>query len=144
MMKFIKASIDLISMRNDYAAIFMFYKSVFIPCLIGPSQVPPEKVDTYLAPVVKELNQLWEGVEAIDDKGPFTLKAILMWGIHDYPGMRTDHKTLIHKSRTQNIAILECAKHTTSHHRFAHTSQEPCKQLCEVVCETSPFAQCFA
>ena len=113
-------------MQNDYIAIFMlnFYKLTFIPCLIGPSQVPPEKVDTYLAPVVKELNQLWEGVEAIDDKGPFTLKAVLMWGIHDYPGMRPNHKTLIQKSRTAKIAILQCAKPTTSHIQFAGVSQK--------------------
>lgn len=113
-------------MQNDYIAIFMlnFYKLTFIPCLIGPSQVPPEKVDTYLAPVVKELNQLWEGVEAIDDKGPFTLKAVLMWGIHDYPGMRPNHKTLIQKSRTAKIAILQCAKPTTSHMCFARTSHK--------------------
>lgn len=47
-------------------------------------------IDVYLAPLIEELQQLWEGVGAVDVSADshntnFTLRAMLMWCIHDYP-----------------------------------------------------------
>ena len=49
-----------------------------------------ETVDVYLAPLIEELKQLWEGIDVVDASAErvnrkFTLKAILMWCIHDFP-----------------------------------------------------------
>jgi hypothetical protein len=62
--------------------------SMIIP---GPKQ--PTTLDVYLAPLLDELKDLWDGVPAYDnrpktDRLPrnFSLKAALMWSMHDYPG----------------------------------------------------------
>lgn len=64
--------------------------SLIIP---GPKKV--QCIDTYLALIVEELQTLWEGVEAFDGRADteglskkFNMKAILMWTMHDYPGMK--------------------------------------------------------
>ena len=46
--------------------------------------------DVYLAPLIEELQKLWEGIDAVDASAEnvnrkFTLKVILMWCIHDFP-----------------------------------------------------------
>jgi hypothetical protein len=56
----------------------------------GKESVTFENVDVYLAPLIEELKQLWEGIDAVDAFAEnvnrnFTLKAILMWCIHDFP-----------------------------------------------------------
>jgi hypothetical protein len=56
--------------------------------------VTTENFDVYMAPLVEELLQLWEGVLAYDvlkDIGhrEFTLRGVLMWTIHDYLGYGT-------------------------------------------------------
>lgn len=63
--------------------------SMLIP---GPKQ--PMNMDVYLAPLIEELQELWEGVPAYDGRRltgglprNFDLKAILMWTMHDYPGI---------------------------------------------------------
>ena len=56
--------------------------------LIPGSKAPGQDIDVFLQPLVDELKQLWEvGVPAYDMymKQPFMLKAMLMWGIHDFP-----------------------------------------------------------
>src|SRR5450759_1225488 len=62
--------------------------------LPGPDQIPQDKLDTYLRPLIEELLKLWTGVEAIDgsiasDIGPrqFTLRAALFCTMHDWPGL---------------------------------------------------------
>ena len=58
--------------------------SLLIP---GP-KAPGQDIDVFLQPLVEELKILWqEGVPAYDmyKKEPFTLKAIVLWGIHDFP-----------------------------------------------------------
>ena len=47
-------------------------------------------INVYLAPLIEELQKLWEGVDVVDvsddsENRNFVLKAILMWCIHDYP-----------------------------------------------------------
>jgi hypothetical protein len=66
---------------------FFLMLALLIP---GKESVTSENVDVYLAPLIEELKQLWEGIEAVDASAErvnrkFTLKAILMWCIHDFP-----------------------------------------------------------
>jgi hypothetical protein len=47
--------------------------------------------DVYLAPALEELQDLWNGVKAMDVLAPpesreFTLKAMLIWTIHYFLG----------------------------------------------------------
>ena len=57
----------------------------------GKQSVTSDVFDVYLEPLVEELLQLWEGVEAYDvikeigDRA-FRLRAMLLWTIHDFPG----------------------------------------------------------
>ena len=56
----------------------------------GKESVTSENVDVYLSPLFEELQQLWEGVDAVDASAEsvnrnFKLKAILMWCIDDFP-----------------------------------------------------------
>jgi hypothetical protein len=48
-------------------------------------------MDVYLAPLVEELQILWQRVEVEDmsklhPNRQFNVQAILMWTMHDYPG----------------------------------------------------------
>lgn len=66
---------------------FFLMLALLIP---GKESVTSENVDVYLAPLIEELQQLWEGIAAVDASAEsvnrkFTLKAILMWCIHDFP-----------------------------------------------------------
>ena len=55
----------------------------------GPKQVQAKKFDVYLKYLVRELQQLWDGVRMYDGLSDswFTLHGVLMWTIHDYPGI---------------------------------------------------------
>ena len=54
----------------------------------GPT-APSNNIDVYLAPLIGDLKDLWnEGIQVYDSfmKENFTLKAMLLWSINDYPG----------------------------------------------------------
>lgn len=56
--------------------------------LIPRPKAPGQDIDVFLQPLVEELKELWEvGVVAYDmyKRESFTLKAMVMWGIHDFP-----------------------------------------------------------
>jgi hypothetical protein len=62
-------------------------------CLLisGKQSVTSECFDVYMEPLVEELLELWSGVPAFDitkEEGlcNFTLRAMLIWTIHDFPG----------------------------------------------------------
>jgi hypothetical protein len=60
----------------------------------GKESVTSEVFDVYMEPLVEELLQLWYGIPVYDiimEQGQqcFTLCAILMWTIHDFPGYAT-------------------------------------------------------
>ena len=77
---------------------FFLMLTLIIP---GKDNMKEENIHVYLAPLVEELERLWEGVEANDglllekahesvedkhDTNPnFKLQTILMWSIHDFP-----------------------------------------------------------
>ncbi|KAL3513702.1 hypothetical protein ACH5RR_026419 [Cinchona calisaya] len=52
----------------------------------GPKS-PGKDIYVYFQPLIDELNELWEGVEACDaHKGEkFKLRAVLLWTINDFP-----------------------------------------------------------
>jgi hypothetical protein len=64
----------------------MKYEFMFL-CLIvpGPDHLGP-KLDVMLKPLIDELKELWNGVEAYDShkKKKFTLRATYLWSIHDF------------------------------------------------------------
>jgi len=66
---------------------FFIMLSLLIP---GKESVTSENIDVYLAPLIEELLELWEGVPAIDvsEEPPrqhFKLRSLLLWCIHDFP-----------------------------------------------------------
>lgn len=67
---------------------FFIMLSLLIP---GPEAVTAAHFDVYLCPLLEELRQLWmEGVMCNDaarwrGEATFTLRAILLWCIHDFP-----------------------------------------------------------
>lgn len=55
----------------------------------GPT-APSNNIDVYLEPLVEDLQELWsEGIQVYDSflKEKFTLKAMLLWTISDYPAL---------------------------------------------------------
>jgi hypothetical protein len=55
--------------------------------ILGKESVISGNLDVYLQPLIKELQVLWQGVQAFDATlwVPFTLKAMCMWSIHNFP-----------------------------------------------------------
>ncbi|RVW18016.1 hypothetical protein CK203_112664 [Vitis vinifera] len=63
-------------------------KFMMLSLLISGPRQPGKDIDVYLAPLVDDLKALWEvGVKAYDahQREFFTLKAILLWTINDFP-----------------------------------------------------------
>ena len=57
----------------------------------GPRQ-PGNDIDSYLETLIEDLKLLWEvGIEAFDayQQEFFTLKAVLLWTINDFPAYAT-------------------------------------------------------
>ena len=48
---------------------------------------PGNDIDIFLQPLIEELKQLWEGVDAFDASNgqTFKLRAVLLWTINDFP-----------------------------------------------------------
>ena len=63
-------------------------KFMMLSLLISGPRQPGKNIDVYLSPLVDDLKTLWEkGVETYDAhlREVFTLKAILLWTINDFP-----------------------------------------------------------
>jgi hypothetical protein len=63
--------------------------------LLIPRKYKVHNMDVYLAPLVEELQLLWEGVQMVDMSRSeadrqFWLRAILMWTMHDFPGFQVE------------------------------------------------------
>ncbi|KAL3681584.1 hypothetical protein R1sor_024540 [Riccia sorocarpa] len=69
-------------------------KGFLLLALIIPGPKKVKNIDIYLEPLVEELQQLWDGVDDVYDGRTerigqdrwFTLKDVLLWTMHDYPG----------------------------------------------------------
>ena len=63
-------------------------KFMLLSLLISGPRQPGNDIDVYLAPLIEDLKLLWEvGIEALDayKQEFFTLKAVLLWTISDFP-----------------------------------------------------------
>jgi hypothetical protein len=96
---------------------FFIMLSLIIP---GKESVTSDNIDVYLAPLIEELLELWEGVDATDvsameGRQRFSLKAILMWCIHDFLayGLASGQVTKGYKG------CLECDPYVTTRRSLA-------------------------
>ena len=68
-------------------------KGHLILALIVPGKYKVKNFDVYMAPLIDELQILWSGVTMYDisrarrSDRTFELKCILMWTMHDFPGL---------------------------------------------------------
>jgi hypothetical protein len=82
--------------------------------ILGPKSVKSANFDVLIAPLIEELQELWEGVRGLDILQPigkrrFLMKAILMWTIHDFPGYG-----LVFRCQHQGYkTCLPCGSRTT-------------------------------
>ncbi|XP_042409968.1 uncharacterized protein LOC121999341 [Zingiber officinale] len=63
-------------------------KYIMLTMLISGPKQPRNDIDIYLEVLVEDLQRLWEGVDGVYDayrKQFFTLKAVLLWTINDFP-----------------------------------------------------------
>jgi hypothetical protein len=63
-------------------------KFMMLTLLISGPKQPGNNIDVYLAPLIDNLKALWEGVDGVYDayrEDVFTLKAVLLWTINDFP-----------------------------------------------------------
>jgi hypothetical protein len=91
-------------------ALYMKYEYMFL-CLIVPSpDNPGPQLNVMMQPLIKELKQLWVGVEAYDyhKKQKFNLRAAYLWSIHDFLAYGIVSRWCIHGNLTCPI----CGKDT--------------------------------
>ena len=65
-------------------------ENIMLSLLIPGPSAPSNNIDVYLAPLIDDLKDLWsEGIVVYDAfmKENFTLRAILLWSISDYPAL---------------------------------------------------------
>ena len=82
---------------------FFMMLTLLIP---GKESVTDKNVDVYLAPLIKELQQLWEGIDCVDglqrnsDSCTFKLRGMLLWTVNDFPayGLISGQVTKGHKA----------------------------------------------
>ncbi|XP_073121393.1 uncharacterized protein [Henckelia pumila] len=63
-------------------------KFIMLTMLISGPKQPGNDIDVYLEVLVEDLQRLWEGVDGVYDayrRQFFTLKAVLLWTINDFP-----------------------------------------------------------
>ncbi|KAM3200037.1 hypothetical protein P3L10_032397 [Capsicum annuum] len=90
--------------------------------IIPGSNSPGDAIDTYLQPLIEELNKLWEdGIETFDasNKQNFKLHASLLWTINDLPAYRN----LSGWSTKGKLSCPTCNKDNSSI-RLANCKQE--------------------
>lgn len=67
-------------------------ENIMLSLLIPGPPAPSNNIDVYLASLIDDFKDLWsEGIEVYDSfmKENFTLRAMLLWSISDYPALRT-------------------------------------------------------
>ncbi|XP_024004018.1 uncharacterized protein LOC112081492 [Eutrema salsugineum] len=75
---------------NTPPTMCMQAENIMLTLLIPGPSAPGNNIDVYLAPLIEDLQDLWsEGIEVYDSfaKENFTLRAILLWSISDYPAL---------------------------------------------------------
>ena len=108
-----------VMLLNDNIPPWLTIKSFFIILALlipGPESVTADRIDVFLTPLIDELRELWTvGVPCYDaarwrGETRFTLKAILMWCIHDFPA---------YAMLTHNQQRLLCMPGLRSEYRLA-------------------------
>ncbi len=92
--------------------------------VIPSPKAPGNDIDVYLQPLIDELLQLWDGVEANDasSKETFNLRAALLWTINDFPafgnlsGMSTKGKYACPSCHTET-----CYHRLVNGHKYCYT-----------------------
>jgi hypothetical protein len=67
-------------------------QSNYMLALLILGKISPSKdLHVYMQPLIKDMIQLWEGVQTYDavQGKEFSLHAAILWGIHDYPALGT-------------------------------------------------------
>ncbi|CAA7017641.1 unnamed protein product [Microthlaspi erraticum] len=88
-------------------------ENIMLTMLIPGPTAPSNNIDVYLAPLIDDLKDLWaEGIEVYGSflKENFTLKALLLWSISDYPGLGTLSGCKVKGKKACNV----CGKDTPS------------------------------
>ncbi|CAA7017950.1 unnamed protein product [Microthlaspi erraticum] len=88
-------------------------ENIMLTMLIPGLTAPSNNIDVYLAPLIDDLKDLWaEGIEVYGSflKENFTLKALLLWSISDYPGLGTLSGCKVKGKKACNV----CGKDTPS------------------------------
>lgn len=82
--------------------------------LISRPKQPGKDIDVYLRPLMDELKQLWKGVVTFDslNKSEFTMRARVLWAIHDHPAYGTLSGCTTH----DYFACPVCGENTCSYH----------------------------
>ena len=94
---------------------FFIMMSLLIP---GPEAVTSGSIDVFLTPLIEELRELWaDGVVCYDaarwrGEARFTLRAILLWCIHDFPA----YAMLAGTTNKGYCACPVCGPNTHSRH----------------------------
>jgi len=93
---------------------FFISLAVLIP---GPNAPTAENIDIFMAPLIEDLLKLWEGVPAVNMSKPvnerrFTLRAILMWTVNDFPAYGLLSGQQVHGYKACPLCGPEtCAEH---------------------------------
>ncbi|KAG7568012.1 hypothetical protein ISN45_Aa04g008500 [Arabidopsis thaliana x Arabidopsis arenosa] len=88
-------------------------ENIMLTLLIPGPTTPGNNIDVYLAPLIDDLKDLWaEGIEVYDSfaKENFTLRAMLLWSISDYPALGTLSGCKVKGKQACNV----CGKDTPS------------------------------
>ncbi|XP_040938717.1 uncharacterized protein [Gossypium hirsutum] len=86
--------------------------SMILSMVIPGEKGPGNDIDVYMQPLIKELKQLWTGVDAFDSSASesFTLRACLLWTINDFLA----YANLSRWSTKGRVACPVCAEKTKS------------------------------
>ncbi|XP_039115825.1 uncharacterized protein LOC120251353 [Dioscorea cayenensis subsp. rotundata] len=86
--------------------------SFFLSMIISGDKGPGNDIDIYLQPLIKELKQLWVGIETYDASARrnFFMRAALLWTINDFPA----YANLSGWSTKGKYACPCCAAQTSS------------------------------
>ena len=88
-------------------------ENIILTLLIPGPQQPGNNIDVYLEPLIEDLNNLWKNGELTYDafsKSTFTLKAMLLWTISDFPA----YGNLAGCKVKGKMGSLLCGKNTDS------------------------------
>ncbi|CAA7022576.1 unnamed protein product [Microthlaspi erraticum] len=85
-------------------------ENIMLTMLIHGPSAPSNNIDVYLQPLIDDLKDLWnEGIEVYDAflKEKFTLRAMLLWTITDYPALGTLAGCKVKGKQACNVCVKD-------------------------------------